>query len=135
MPKPVLNQRTLFAALAVAVASAIILVGGILDERGSDDAGMAIQMTGIILLAVIVIGIAAYWFRAYSRKQCLQLAAGAVGAFVVAVLLHNVISGLFDIDEPVSFIIATVVCPAAFIGALIAAALPRHHPPVAPQPA
>ena len=130
-----LTQRRILAAIAIAVASALILVGGILDEQGKDDAGMAIQMAGIIGLAVATIGIAVLWFRGFSRRRCLQIAAAAVGAFVVAVLVHNVISGLFDTDEPVSFVIATVVCPAALVGALIAAALPRHHPPVAAQPA
>lgn len=130
-----LSQQRILAAIAIAVASVVILVGGILDENGHDDAGMAIQMVGIIGLAVVTIAIAVLWFRGFSRLRCLQIAAAAVGAFVVAVLVHNVISGLFDVDEPVSFIIATVVCPAALIGALIAAALPRGHAPGTPQPA
>lgn len=130
-----LSQQRILAAIAIAVASVVILVGGILDENGHDDAGMAIQMVGIIGLAVVTIAIAVLWFRGFSRLRCLQIAAAAVGAFLVAVLVHNVISGLFDVDEPVSFIIATVVCPAALIGALIAAVLPRGSATGTPQPA
>ncbi len=48
-------------------------------------------------------------------KVFLWLMAISAGAFVVSVLAHNLISGWFGIEEPVFFIIAVVLCPAAFI--------------------
>ncbi|MFC2071512.1 hypothetical protein ACFLUU_02180 [Chloroflexota bacterium] len=48
------------------------------------------------------------------KKFLLLTGASAVG-LPVFVLLHNVVSGLFNIEEPVFFIMATVVCPIAFL--------------------
>ena len=48
------------------------------------------------------------------KKFLLLTGASAVG-LPVSVLLHNVVSGLFDIEEPVFFIMATLVCPIGFL--------------------
>lgn len=48
-------------------------------------------------------------------KKFLWLMGISAGAFVVSVLAHNLISAWFGIEEPVFFIIAVVLCPAAFI--------------------
>jgi hypothetical protein len=52
------------------------------------------------------------WF---SLKKLLLIMGISIGAFVVSVLLHNVISGLLDVEEPVFFLIAIVLCPTAFL--------------------
>jgi len=52
------------------------------------------------------------WFP---LKKFLLIMGISVGAFVVSVLLHNAISGLFGIEEPVFFFIALVLCLAAFL--------------------
>lgn len=55
------------------------------------------------------------------------LAMGASAAtFVISVILHNLVSAALGVEEPVFFIIAVVVAPAAFvvsaIGAVVALA-------------
>ncbi len=50
-----------------------------------------------------------------SLKKFLLVMALSAGVFVVSVVLHNVIYGLFGIEEPVFFIIAVFLCPAAFL--------------------
>ena len=49
-----------------------------------------------------------------SLKKFLLVMALSAGVFV-SVVLHNVIYGLFGIEEPVFFIIAVFLCPAAFL--------------------
>jgi len=48
------------------------------------------------------------------KKFLLLTGASAVGLPVFAVL-HNMVSGLFNIEEPFFFIIATIVCPIGFL--------------------
>jgi len=49
-----------------------------------------------------------------SKKFLILTGASAVG-LPVFVLLHNVVSGLFNIEEPVFFIMAIFVCPIGFL--------------------
>jgi len=51
------------------------------------------------------------------KKFLLLTGASAVG-MPVSIFLHNVVSGLFNIEEPVFFILAVFVCP---IGVLVGA--------------
>ena len=57
-------------------------------------------------------------------KKFLWLMGISAGAFVISVLAHNLISAWFGIEEPVFFIIAVILCPAAFlvgaVGSIIA---------------
>ncbi len=48
------------------------------------------------------------------KKFLLLTGASAVG-LPVFILLHNLVSGLFNIEEPVFFIMATMVCPIGFL--------------------
>ena len=48
-------------------------------------------------------------------KKFLLLTGGSAAGFIIFILLHNIVSGLFNIEEPVFFIIATIVCPIAFL--------------------
>jgi len=52
-------------------------------------------------------------------KTFLLVAGISLGAFIISVFLHNAISGLFEIEEPVFFSIAIFICPLAFIVGLI----------------
>ncbi len=52
-------------------------------------------------------------------KIFLVVAGISLGAFIISVVLHNVISGLFDIEEPVFFVIAVFISPLAFAVGLI----------------
>ncbi len=52
------------------------------------------------------------------KKFLLLTGASAVGLPVFAIL-HNVVSGLFNTEEPVFFIIAIIVCPIGFLVGVI----------------
>jgi hypothetical protein len=66
------------------------------------------------------------------RKFLLLIGTSAVGLPVFTVL-HNVVSGLFNIEEAVFFILATIVCPIGFlVGAIGTIALAIRNKPIAP---
>jgi hypothetical protein len=48
-------------------------------------------------------------------KKILQLTGASAVGLPVFVLLHNVVSGLFNIEEPVFFVMAVFVCPIVFL--------------------
>jgi len=52
-------------------------------------------------------------------KIFLILAGSSVAVFILSVFLHNMISGLFDKEEPVFFVIATIIAPLGLIVGLI----------------
>ena len=59
------------------------------------------------------------WFgkmpEKFSLKYFLLIVGISAGIFVVSVLLHNVISGLFDVEEPFFFVIAVFLAPAGVL--------------------
>lgn len=63
--------------------------------------------------------------RDYSRERWLAVAAAALGLFIASVLLHNLIYGLFEVEEAFFFTLATIVSPLLFIGSLVAAAIAK----------
>jgi hypothetical protein len=52
-------------------------------------------------------------------KTFLLIAAISVGAFIISVFLHNALSGLFGVEEPVFFCIAVFVAPVALAVGLV----------------
>jgi len=56
-------------------------------------------------------------------KTFLLVAGISLGAFIISVFLHNALSGLFGVEEPVFFIISVFICPLGFavgiIGSLV----------------
>jgi hypothetical protein len=70
-------------------------------------------------------------------KPFLIIAAGAPIVFVVAVVLHNVISAWLGIEEPLFFFVAVVVAPLAFVigvvGSIVSAITERRGGRPAPQ--
>lgn len=52
-------------------------------------------------------------------KRFLWLMVVAVVAFPVCVVLHNAISAILGIEEPVFFVLAVVVAPVAFVVGLV----------------
>jgi hypothetical protein len=66
------------------------------------------------------------------RKFLLLIGTSAVGLPVFAIL-HNAVSGLFNIEEAVFFILATIVCPIGFlVGAIGTIAFAIRNKPIAP---
>lgn len=52
-------------------------------------------------------------------KAFLLVVGISVGAFIISVFLHNVLGGLFGVEEPVFFIISVVLAPLALVVGLI----------------
>ena len=52
-------------------------------------------------------------------KTFLLIAGISVGAFIISVFLHNALSGLFGVEEPVFFCIAVFIAPLALVVGLI----------------
>jgi hypothetical protein len=52
-------------------------------------------------------------------NKLLLLTGASTAGLPVFVVLHNVISGLTDFEEPVFFTLATIVCPIAFLAGVI----------------
>ena len=48
-------------------------------------------------------------------KKFLLLTEASFVGFLISVYLHNIVSGLFNTEEAVFFIIATIVCPIGFL--------------------
>ncbi len=86
-------------------------------------------LAGLFLSAGLVYLISyLYYDRAQPRmserllkllKRFLLLAALSVGAFIICVFLHNMLSGLFGVEEPVFFTLAVIVSPLALAVGLI----------------
>ena len=52
-------------------------------------------------------------------KVFLILAGISLAVFIISVFLHNIISGLLNVEEPVFFIIAVIISPLAFAAGII----------------
>jgi hypothetical protein len=52
-------------------------------------------------------------------KTFLLLTGISAAGLLVFVVLHNIVSGLFSIEEPVFFILAIPVCPLGFLAGVI----------------
>jgi len=52
-------------------------------------------------------------------KVFLIVAGISLAVFILSAFLHNAISGLFDIEEPVFFFIAVFIAPLAFAVGLV----------------
>jgi hypothetical protein len=52
-------------------------------------------------------------------KFFLLLTGSSAAGFVVFVFLHNIVSALFNIEEAVFFILATIVCPLGFLASAV----------------
>ena len=104
----------------------LIVVGEFLRLADAPSpAVVAVEGAGWVVVGATLIVLAVSLLRGFSRERCLAVAAGALGLFVISVLLHNVIYGLFEVEEAFFFILATIVSPLLFIAALIGVAIPR----------
>jgi hypothetical protein len=123
-----------------------LLVGGLV--LGAWLRGGFGEMLRLLLLGPALLSLGVYvflWWRSRRpgaaalgtlspwTRRFLWLMAGAAITFPVAVVLHNVVSGLLGIEEPVFFVLAVVVAPLAFfigaVGAAVAAVVAATRPP------
>ncbi len=52
-------------------------------------------------------------------KTFLMVAGISLGAFIISAFLHNILSGVLGVEEPVFFIIAVILAPLAFVTGII----------------
>jgi hypothetical protein len=52
-------------------------------------------------------------------KKFMWLTGIAAVVCIISVVLHNVVSGLLNVEEPVFFVIAVIIAPAAFVVGII----------------
>jgi len=67
-----------------------------------------------LALIVLIVKKKVEGLQGLPKKFLLLTGASAVG-FPVFVLLHNAVYGLFGVEEPFFFILATIVCPLGFL--------------------
>ncbi len=77
-------------------------------------------LLGISGAAFFLLGVALIVLTVREKAQgilkiFLILTGASTVGWPVSVLLHNVVSGLFNIEEPVFFIMALFVCPTGFL--------------------
>jgi len=79
----------------------------------------------LLLLAIVLIILIKKIKPQGMLKKFLILAGVSVAGFFISVLLHNLISGLLsqllkkEIEEPVFFILATIICPLGLMAGVI----------------
>jgi len=106
---------SVFWALVVVFVISIVLMFPLLPVRVNPFiVWPIIFMLGVILLVLTV----KTKVEGMPGKFLLVTGASAVG-FLIFVLLHNIASGLFNIEEPVFFVLATIVCPIGFLVGVI----------------
>jgi amino acid transporter len=116
-----------------AIASAFLMLVFSIDLTYITDADPVHIMSGLFLAGGLVYLLSYLFYdqaepklyeRELKRLKTFLLVAGiSVGAFIISVFLHNALSALFKIEEPVFFTIAVMVCPLALavgiIGSLV----------------
>jgi hypothetical protein len=121
--------RNGFIFFAVASAFLMLLFSVNLDLKPS-----MLHVLGGLFLSVGAVYMLSYLFYNQAEpklnkrglkmlKTFLLIAGISLGAFIISFVLHNALSALFGIEEPVFFTIAVFVAPAAFavgiIGSLV----------------
>ncbi len=93
---------------------------------------LLISLVGIGIAAIIAIGFYLLLEKTKPKKKLrkyLTLTGASLAGFFLFVILHNLISGISsqllnrEIEEPVFFILATLVCPIGLVIGLIASAI------------
>jgi len=114
-----------------AIATAFLMLFFTVNQSANPDIA---HVLGGLFLSAGVVYLLSYLFYDRSEpklderglklmKTFLLVAGISLGAFIISVFLHNIISGLLGVDEPVFFVIATIMSPLALavgiIGSLV----------------
>ena len=114
-----------------AVATAFLMLFFTVNQSVNPD---IVHVLGGLFLSAGVVYLLSYFFydraepkldeRGLKMMKTFLLVAGiSLGAFIISVFLHNAISGLLGTEEPVFFVIATIISPLALavgiIGSLV----------------
>jgi hypothetical protein len=117
--------RNGFIFFAVATAMMMLPFGGVVT-RDLD----TVRILSALFLAAGLVYLLTYLFydraqpkmtpgRLKMLKTYLLIIGISVGVFIIGVFLHNAIYALFNVEEPVFFIIAVIVSPLALVVGLI----------------
>jgi len=117
--------RNGFVYFAIATAF-LMLPFSIILTKGPD----TVQVLAGLFLSAGLVYLLSYLFydraepkmaerRLRMLKKFLLIAGISVGTFIISVFLHNALSGLFGVEEPVFFCIAVFVAPLALAVGLI----------------
>jgi hypothetical protein len=123
----------------VMAAVFIIIVGSMFIRfpRGGESQMLNIFLPGIAIFFVLGVTLLTMTVKkkvAGKLKTFLLLTGASSTGLLVFVVLHNIISGLFGIEEPVFFILAIPVCPLGFlVGAAGTIVLTVKNKPGAPS--
>jgi uncharacterized membrane protein len=110
-----------------AIATAFLMLAFTVNQTANPD---VVNVLGGLFLSAGVVYILSYFYydRAEPKlgerglkmmKNFLLLAGISLGTFIISVFLHNFISGLLGVEEPVFFIIAVIISPLALAVGLI----------------
>ena len=114
-----------------AIATAFLMLFFTVNQTANPD---IVHVLGGLFLSAGVVYLLSYFFydraepnldeRGLKLMRTFLLVAGiSLGAFIIGVFLHNFISGLLGVEEPVFFVIATIISPLALtvgiIGSLV----------------
>jgi hypothetical protein len=109
-----------WALVGVPILIVVTLVGTRFPPFGQLLGGVAVNLVPAVGLVFIGLGVTLIILTVKTRdggmlkKFLLVIGASAVGLPVFGIL-HNAVSGLFNTEEPVFFIIAIIVCPIGFL--------------------
>ena len=102
------------------------LVGVFIMILGTMFFGRGLIPYGFLIIGVVfaLLGVALLFLTIKTKvggilKKFLLLTGASAVGLPVSVLLHNVVSGLFNIEEPAFFVLAIIVCPIGFLAGTI----------------
>ena len=110
----------LWALVGIPVLIIVVLVSTRFPAWGQLVGGFAINIVPFVGLVFLGLGITLIILTLKAGmggilKKFLLLTGASVVGLPVFGILHNVVSGLFNTEEPVFFIFAIVVCPIGFL--------------------
>lgn len=116
----VMKGKLVWSVFWVLVGVFVIVISMIVIPRSlmPFDPFPAIFLAAIVVF--VLLGVALLFLTVKTKvggilKKFLLLTGASAAGIPVSIFLHNVVSGLFNIEEPVFFILATLVCPIGFL--------------------
>jgi hypothetical protein len=115
-----MNNKLIRVIFWAMVAVFIIIVGSMFIRipTGGEPRVYNMLLPGIAVF--FILGVALLTLTVKTKiegklKTFLLLTGASSVGLLVFTVLHNIVSGLFSIEEPVFFILATIICPLGFL--------------------
>ena len=112
-----MKDKSLWAIFWAVTAVFVILIGVTFIPSS---AGWLVIVLLVIYIALVGLGAALLVLTIRKKmtgklRNFLLLTGSAAAGFPIAAVLHNLVSALFNTEEPVFFVIATIACPIGFL--------------------